>query len=72
MTQLSKILFVADISSKDRKYKEAFLIRTLAMQDLEQALLYAANRKLWFTIDSQKWLCPAGIELWNHLVKHAA
>jgi len=72
MTTLSKILFVADISSKDRKYKDAFVIRTLAMQDLEKALLYAANRKLWFTIDSQKWLCPSGIELWNHLVKHAA
>ena len=72
MTTLSKILFVADISSKDRKYKDAFVIRTLAMQDLEKALLYAANRKLWFTIDSQKWLCPTGIELWNHLVKHTA
>lgn len=72
MSQLSKILFVADISSKDRKYKDAFVIRTLAMQDLEKALLYAANRKLWFTIDSQKWLCPAGIALWNHLVQHAA
>lgn len=72
MTALSKILFVADISSKDRKYKDAFVIRTLAVQDLEKALLYAANRKLWFTIDSQKWLCPAGIELWNHLVKCAA
>ena len=72
MTQLSKILFVADISSKDRKYKDAFVIRTLAMQDLEKALLYAANRKLWFTIDSQKWLCPVGIELWNHLVKQTA
>ena len=72
MNTLSKILFVADISSKDRKYKDAFVIRTLAMQDLEKALLYAANRKLWFTIDSQKWLCPVGIELWNHLVKCAA
>ena len=72
MSDLSKILFVADISSKDRKYKDAFVIRTLAMQDLEKALLYAANRKLWFTIDSQKWLCPAGIELWNHLIKKAA
>lgn len=72
MDTLSKILFVADISSKDRKYKDAFVIRTLAMQDLEKALLYAANRKLWFTIDSQKWLCPAGIELWNHLVKKAS
>ena len=71
MSTLSKILFVADISSKDRKYKEAFVIRTLAVQDLEKALLYAANRKLWFTIDSQKWLCPVGIELWNHLIKCA-
>lgn len=72
MSTLSKILFVADISSKDRKYKDAFVIRTLAVQDLEKALLYAANRKLWFTIDSQKWLCPVGIELWNHLVKCAS
>ena len=69
MSTLSKILFVADISSKDRKYKDAFLIRNLALQDLEKALIYAANRKLLFTIDSQKWLCPLGIDLWNHLIK---
>lgn len=69
MSTLSKILFVADISSKDRKYKDAFLIRNLALQDLDKALLYAANRKLLFTIDSQKWLCPLGIDLWNHLIK---
>ena len=70
MSTLSKILFVADISSKDRKYKDAFVIRNLALQDLDKALLYAANRKLLFTIDTQKWLCPVGIELWNHLIKH--
>ena len=71
MSVLSKMLFVADISSKDRKYKDAFVIRNLALQDLDAALLYAANRKLLFTIDSQKWLCPLGIDLWNHLIKHA-
>ena len=71
MSTLSKILFVADISSKDRKYKDSFLIRNLALQDLEKALRYAANRKLLFTIDSQKWLCPLGIDLWNHLIKKA-
>jgi nicotinate-nucleotide adenylyltransferase len=70
MSTLSKILFVADISSKDRKYKDAFVIRNLALQDLDKALMYAANRKLLFTIDSQKWLCPLGIDLWNHLIKH--
>lgn len=69
MSTLSKILFVADISSKDRKYKDAFFIRNLALQDLEHALLLAANRKLLFTIDSEKWLCPVGIDLWNHLIK---
>lgn len=69
MSTLSKILFVADISSKDRKYKDAFVIRNLALQDLDKALLYAANRKLLFTIDSQKWLCPVGTNLWNHLIK---
>lgn len=69
MSTLSKILFVADISSKDRKYKDAFVIRNLALQDLNKALLYAANRKLLFTIDTQKWLCPLGTHLWNHLIK---
>ena len=69
MSTLSKMLFVADISSKDRKYKDAFVIRTLALQDLDKALRYAANRKLLFTIDCQKWLCPLGIDLWNHLIK---
>ena len=71
MSTLSKILFVADISSKDRKYKDAFVIRNMALQDLDRALLYAANRKLLFTIDSQKWLCPLGTRLWNHLVENA-
>ncbi|WP_424244693.1 nicotinate-nucleotide adenylyltransferase [Elusimicrobium posterum] len=67
MPLFAKILFVADIASKDRKYPGAMTIRTTAHKDINAAMKMAAATKLTFTIKSGKWLCPEGIYLWNDL-----
>ncbi|MDR0291945.1 MAG: bis(5'-nucleosyl)-tetraphosphatase (symmetrical) YqeK [Elusimicrobium sp.] len=69
MTVYDKVLYVADIASKDRKYKGAFTLRDLALKDLERAAMIAAGMKIIFTINEGKWLCPQGNITWNHLLK---
>ncbi|ACC98449.1 Nicotinate nucleotide adenylyltransferase family protein [Elusimicrobium minutum Pei191] len=64
----SKILYVADTGSKDRKYKGAFTVRDLALKDLDTALVAATRMKLIFTVEAGKWLCPEGNIVWNNLV----
>jgi len=68
MGLLAKILYVADASSKDRKFKDAARIRALALTDLRAALLAATKMKLMFSIQTDKWLCPEGNKTWNRLV----
>ncbi|MCL2888679.1 MAG: bis(5'-nucleosyl)-tetraphosphatase (symmetrical) YqeK [Elusimicrobia bacterium] len=69
MTEYDKVLYVADIASKDRKYKGAFTLRDLALKDLDRAAVIAAGMKIIFTINEGKWLCPQGNITWNHLLK---
>jgi nicotinate-nucleotide adenylyltransferase len=68
MSSLQKILFVADMASKDRKYKEARAVQAAAQKSLDQGMLAAMAVKLNFTIQTRKWLAPAGPELWNELI----
>lgn len=69
MTLLSKVLYVADMASKDRKYAHAAHIRALARKDLDAAFTEATKRKLLFTIQANKWICPRGNKTWNMQVK---
>lgn len=69
MTLLEKILYLADISSEDRDFSEAGDIRRESFRDMDAALFMAAKVKLRYVFKSDKWLCPRGIELWNHLAK---
>jgi len=67
MTTLDKILYVADISSYERPFAEAALIRQTAQTDLDAALLSAARTKLFWVVKNDKWLCPQGIKIWNKI-----
>jgi len=69
MTVYDKILYVADIASKDRKYKGAFTVRDIALKDLDRAAILAAGMKIIFTVNEGKWLCPQGNKTWNTLLK---
>lgn len=67
MTALEKIIFTADMCAKDRKYSEARMVRASAQKSLDEGMLAAMAIKLNFTIQTRKWLAPAGPELWNEL-----
>ncbi|MDR1124429.1 MAG: bis(5'-nucleosyl)-tetraphosphatase (symmetrical) YqeK [Elusimicrobiota bacterium] len=68
MSVLQKIIFTADMASKDRKYKEARAVQAAAQKSLDEGMLAAMAVKLNFTIQTRKWLAPAGPELWNKLI----
>ena len=68
MGALEKILFIADMASKDRKYKDARAVRGAAKKSLDEGVLAAMAIKMNFTIQTRKWIAPAGPELWNELI----
>jgi nicotinate-nucleotide adenylyltransferase len=68
MNNLDKILFIADMTSKDRTYKKVSYIRKQALISLEKGLFEAMKRKLIFTMETGKWLAPDGLKSWNCLL----
>lgn len=68
MTSEEKILFIADMSSKDRRYAEARKVYQEAQKSLDEGLKEALRVKLLFTIQTDKWLAGAGIKLWNGII----
>jgi len=68
MSLLEKILFIADMASKDRARKDAKKVFACALQSLEAGMRAAMSVKLAFTVETQKWLAPRGIRLWNKTI----
>jgi nicotinate-nucleotide adenylyltransferase len=68
MSKLSKILYVADIISPDRRYKSVRDLRRLAMRDLDKAMRAAQKIKLEFVISKNAWLHPTAILTWNESI----
>lgn len=68
MTLEEKILFIADMSSKDRRYSEARKVCQEAQKSLERGLKEALRVKLLFTIGTDKWLAGQGVKLWNGII----
>jgi HD superfamily phosphohydrolase YqeK len=58
MTDLDRLLYVADIASEDRGFPGAARIRALAFRDLRAAFLLAMKTKLLFVKKSGFWLHP--------------
>jgi nicotinate-nucleotide adenylyltransferase len=71
MGPLEKILYVADVASEDRGFREAGAVRTLAYDDLDAALREAARVKLAYVIASGFWIHPTGVRFWNDLLTNS-
>ncbi len=63
-----KILFIADMASKDRRHKDAQRVHAASLKSLDDGMLAAMLVKLMFTVETSKWLAPAGIQLWNQII----
>lgn len=68
MTLADKILFIADMASKDRCRRDAQKVHQAVLKSLDDGMLAAMAVKLNFTVETNKWLAPAGIRLWNEIL----
>lgn len=68
----AKILYVADLASPDRRYREAAGIRKEAMQDLNRGFASAVALKLEYQLRKRKIFHPLPVQVWNRVVcRHA-
>ena len=68
MTIFDKILMIADMCAKGRRSQDIKLIKSALKKSLEEGLLAAEKVKLTYTVNTNKWLAPQGIMLWNDTV----
>ncbi|MBO4708136.1 MAG: bis(5'-nucleosyl)-tetraphosphatase (symmetrical) YqeK [Elusimicrobiaceae bacterium] len=68
MTIFDKILMVADMCAKGRRPQDIKLIKSALKKSLNDGLLAAEKVKLIYTVNTNKWLAPQGIMLWNDTV----
>ena len=68
MTVLDKILMIADMCAKGRRPNDIKLIKAALKKSLEAGLLAAEKVKMLYTVQTNKWLAPQGIRLWNETV----
>lgn len=66
MTDLDRLLYVADIASEDRGFPGAARIRALAFRDLQAAFILAVKTKLVYVKRNGFWLHPdsSKLEAW--------
>ncbi len=65
MTVLDKILMIADMCAKGRRPQDIKAIKTALKKSLQDGLLAAEKVKIIYTVNTDKWLAPQGIKLWN-------
>ena len=68
MTVFDKILMISDMCAKGRRPQDIKLIKTALKKSLDDGLLAAEEVKLMYTVQTNKWLAPQGINLWNETV----
>lgn len=65
----SKILFIADRTSKDRDFEDLDYLNKLVDKDIDEAVLYILDKKIELQIQKKKSIHPNGIIARNSLLK---
>ncbi len=68
MTLLEKIVYTADFISADRDYPDVGIVRKLAEESLEKAILYTARYTINKLVSAGMPIHPATVECYNCLV----
>jgi len=71
MSVLSKIIYVSDSVSLDRRYPGVKRLRKLAYSNLDSAVRAAMANKLYYVVKKNKWLHPGAVEAWNSMIPRA-
>ncbi len=68
MSLLEKIIYVADFISAERDYPDVDIMRSLAVKDLDEAMLYSLKYTIPDLVKKGQTLHPNSVELYNELV----
>jgi len=66
MSRLDKIIYIADIAERNRKFKGVEEIRKAALRDLNAGFILALAKKIEYVLLKQKVLHPKSIKAWNN------
>ena len=69
MSQIEKIVYLADAIEEGRDYEGVQEIRELAYKNLDKAILMEANHKIKYLIDIGVVLHPNTVEMRNWILK---
>lgn len=69
MSLLSKIIYLADATTADRRYPGVAKLRWHAKRNIDKAFLIALSNKLMYVLKNRKWIHPQAVEAWNQLIK---
>lgn len=72
MTQLDKIVYLADYMEPGRKFPGVEDVRALAEQNLDQAVLAAVRNSILFLMSKHQPVFPVTLELYNDLIQNGA
>ncbi|KRL03210.1 bis(5'-nucleosyl)-tetraphosphatase (symmetrical) YqeK [Liquorilactobacillus capillatus] len=68
MTQLDKVIYVADFIEKGRLFPDVAFARTIAFNDLDQAVSFETKHTLQYLLAANKIIYPAAIATYNRWV----
>ncbi|GAJ25233.1 hydrolase [Liquorilactobacillus sucicola DSM 21376 = JCM 15457] len=68
MTQLDKVVYVADFVEKGRNFPDVDIARTIAFNDLDQAVSFETKHTLQYLLAANKVIYPAAIKTYNRWV----
>ena len=68
MSLLEKIVYIADYTSVERKYKDVDIMRTLSEESLESAMRYALAFTITKCVQKGYYICIESIEAYNELL----
>jgi len=69
MSDMDKILYIADFCSKERSFLEADQIRRVAFQNIEAGFRLSVGAKIAYQISLHHPIHPFAIDVWNHILK---
>lgn len=68
MSTFEKIIFMADRTSEDRKYKDVDILRELVKKDLDGAVLYSLKNTVSSLLKKESTISTPTIECYNSLI----
>ncbi|QGU00027.1 Hydrolase (HAD superfamily), YqeK [Candidatus Syntrophocurvum alkaliphilum] len=68
MSDLEKIIFLADMIEPGRDYPGLERLKCLAMRNLDEAMLYGLNSTILYCIDQKRIIHPRSIKARNHFL----